>query len=50
MNFARKPALGLKQPPLVSTALRQSAKGETCTLRLPGCTGGTETTVLAGGN
>lgn len=31
----------------VSEAVRQSARGETCTLRLPCCCGGTETTVLA---
>lgn len=29
------------------TPLRNSARGETCTLRLDGCDGGTETTVLA---
>lgn len=45
-NLAGLPPLGQKQPPLVSTVLRQSARGETCTLRLPGCQGGTETTVL----
>ena len=47
-NLAGLPALGQKQPPLVSRpVLRQSARGETCTLRLPGCHGGTETTILA---
>jgi len=46
-NLAGLPPLGQKQPPLVSTILRQSARGETCTLRLPGCQGGTETTILA---
>lgn len=33
--------------PLVSPALRNSARGRPCTLRLPGCDGGGETTVLA---
>jgi Protein of unknown function (DUF1364) len=46
-NLARREPLGLKQPPLVSPALRKSAQGETCTLRLPECLGGTETTILA---
>lgn len=30
-----------------SAALRNSARGRACTLRLPGCDGGGETTVLA---
>ena len=30
-----------------SSALRESARGRACTLRLPGCDGGGETTVLA---
>ena len=30
-----------------SAALRESARGRACTLRLPGCDGGGETTVLA---
>jgi hypothetical protein len=46
-NLANRPALGLKQPPLVSTALRQSARGETCTLRLNCCNCDPSTTVLA---
>ena len=37
-----------KSSPVRSKALRESAQGQTCTLRLPGiCAGGTETTVLA---
>ncbi len=36
-NLAGLPPLGRKQRALVSTILRQSAQGETCTLRLPGC-------------
>lgn len=32
---------------IVSKALRDSARGETCTLRLQGCLPGTETVVLA---
>ena len=46
-NLARRPPLGQKHPPLVSTALRQSARGETCTLRLGCCNGDPSTTVLA---
>lgn len=30
-----------------ATPLRKAAEGQTCTLRLDGCAGGTETTVLA---
>lgn len=32
---------------LVSPKLRESARGRPCTLQLPGCDGGGETTVLA---
>ena len=46
MSFLRAP-LGQKQANAVSTALRTAARGEECTLRLPCCNGGTETTVLA---
>lgn len=52
-NLANRPPLGLKgakprRSPGVSAApLRQAAKGQTCTLRLPCCVGGTETVVLA---
>lgn len=47
MNFASRPPRGQKQPPLVSLSLRQSARGETCTLRLSCCNGDPSTTVLA---
>lgn len=46
-NLASLPPLGLKQPPLISKAIRDSAKGETCTLRLGCCNHDPETTVLA---
>ena len=46
-NLAGLPPLGQKSPPLVSTALRQSASGEQCTLRLGCCNHNPETTVLA---
>jgi hypothetical protein len=36
-DLAMRGPLGQKQPPLVSPVLRNSARGETCTLRLPGC-------------
>ena len=39
--------LGQKVPPLRSDALRQSARMQSCTLRLPGCNGRLDTTVLA---
>lgn len=35
----------IARPRLKSTAITDSAKGETCTLGVPGCIGGTETTV-----
>lgn len=46
-NLANRPPLGQKQPPTVSTPLRQSARGETCTLRLGCCNGDPSTVVLA---
>lgn len=47
-NLARRPPLGQRQPPLVSNAIRRSAAGQTCTLRLEGCCNGRmDTTVLA---
>ena len=46
-NLARRPPLGQRQPPLVSTRMRRSAAGQTCTLRLPCCNGRMDTTVLA---
>lgn len=36
-----------KQVAIRSKAIRRAAKGQPCTLRLPGCDGGGETTVLA---
>ena len=36
-----------KQPSCISKPLRDSARGETCTLRLGCCNGNDETTVLA---
>lgn len=36
-----------KQEPVRSKKLRDSARGKDCTLRLPGCDGGGETSVLA---
>lgn len=46
MTFYRQP-LGQKRPPLVSSALRNAARGERCTLRLSVCNHDPETTVLA---
>lgn len=42
----------MKRSPMKSngpkmTALRRAARGQECTLRLPGCLGGTDTVVLA---
>lgn len=36
-----------KQPSCISKPVRDSARGETCTLRLGCCNGDTETTILA---
>lgn len=47
MNLAGKPAPGLRAEPVVSRRLRDSACGETCTLRLACCNSNPETTVLA---
>ena len=46
MSFHRAP-LGQKNPPLISPAMRRSAQGQSCTLRLPCCNGWLDTTVLA---
>lgn len=46
MNLANIPPRQ-KQPPLVSSALRKSARGEMCSLRLSCCNYDPETTVLA---
>jgi len=46
MNLANKPPLGLRAPATVSDKIRRSARGQPCTLRIPGvCTGDPETTV-----
>jgi len=47
MNLAQKPPLGLKEPPLVSDAIRKSAQGETCTLCLGCCNHDPATTIFA---
>lgn len=47
MNLMGKAPLGQKRPPLVSPAIRQSARGEACTLRLDCCNHDPETTVFA---
>jgi hypothetical protein len=46
MNLMNKAPLGLKTPRMVSAPLRNFAKGQPCTMQLPGCDGGGETTVL----
>ena len=46
MNLAQKPPLGLRAPASVSREIRRSARGQPCTLRVPGvCTGDPDTTV-----
>jgi hypothetical protein len=47
MNLAKLPPLGQKAPNLISSTLRQSARGQPCSLRLPCCNHDRETTVLA---
>lgn len=47
MSFIRLEGPQFKTTPCVSKAAREFARGQTCTLRLDGCNGGTETTVLA---
>lgn len=46
-NLARRPPIGQKVQPLVSPMIRNSARGERCTLRLSCCNHDIETTVLA---
>lgn len=46
-NLSGRPPLGQKVVPCVSRAIRDSARGQSCTLRSPVCDGGGETTVLA---
>ena len=47
MNLANRPPLGQKAPNLISTTLRQSARGQPCSLRLACCNHDPATTVLA---
>jgi len=47
MNLIRKPPMGQKEPPVESSAVRDSARGEDCTLRLPCCNHDPSTTVFA---
>lgn len=46
MNLMNKGAMGLRVPPFVSAEWRKSARGQNCTLMLPGCRNDTATTVL----
>lgn len=46
-DLMQRGPLGQKNPPTVSTALRQIARGETCTLRLGCCNQDPATVVLA---
>ena len=46
MSFIRATGPQTKTPQCVSKSIRNSARGQPCTLRLPGCDGGGETTVL----
>lgn len=46
-DLAGRGALGLKQPSCISQIVRDSAEGETCTLRLGCCNGDIQTTILA---
>lgn len=46
MNLTGQPPTGQKAAKLVSKRIRDFAKGQPCTMQLPGCDGGGETTVL----
>ena len=46
-NLANRPPLGMKDRPIASRYLRQSARGEECTMRLGCCNHDPATTVLA---
>ncbi len=46
MNITNRGPLGLKVSPVVSSAIRDSAKGEECTLNGPNCNHDPATTVL----
>ena len=45
MTFHREP-LGLKQPSIISQAIRKSAQGQTCTMRSDWCEGRIDTVVF----
>jgi hypothetical protein len=46
MNLTGRPIYDKNAKPVKVAAVRNSAMNETCTLRLPGCNGGTTKTVL----
>ena len=45
-NLAGLPPLGLKQPRIISSAIRKSAHGQTCTMRSDWCNHDTATVVF----
>lgn len=46
MNLMGKPPLGMKEPPRISQRIRDFARGQECTLQMPGiCTRDKEQTV-----
>lgn len=47
MNLTGRPIFDKNAKPVKVPAIRNAARNETCTLRLPGCNGDTATTVLA---
>ena len=47
MNLTGQPIHSKGAKPIKAPALRNAARDESCTLRLPGCNGDTATTVLA---
>lgn len=47
MDLAGRGPMGQKPPMLKRHSLRMNASGKHCTLRLPGCRGGTDHTILA---
>lgn len=47
MNLTGRAPVQKNARPVKSTVLRNAARDESCTLRLPGCNGDTATTVLA---
>jgi len=46
-ELARHPELALRETPIRSRKYIDGSRGQPCTLRLPGCDGGGETTVFA---